>query len=63
MSDVVKNDVVKKVVYDKLVTKVNNIDTSEFVLKRQSRQIKRQSRIKKKNPNVAEKTRKQNSLN
>ena len=29
----VKNDVVKKTVYDKLVTNVNNIDTSEFVLK------------------------------
>ena len=33
LSDVVKNDVVKKAVYDKLVAKVNNIDTSEFVLK------------------------------
>ena len=33
LSDVVKNDVVKKTVYDKLVTKVNNIDTSGFVLK------------------------------
>ena len=33
LSDVVKNDVVKKNVYDKLVTKVNNIDTSGFVLK------------------------------
>ena len=33
LSDVVKNDVVKKDVYDKLVTKVNNIDTSRFVLK------------------------------
>ena len=33
LSDVVKNDVVKKVVYDKLVVKVNNIDTSDFVLK------------------------------
>ena len=32
-SDVVKNDVVKKDVYDKLVTKVNAIDTSRFVLK------------------------------
>ena len=29
----VKNDVVKKDVYDKLVAKVNNIDTSGFVLK------------------------------
>ena len=30
LSDVVKNDVVKKDVYDKLVTRVNNIDTSGF---------------------------------
>ena len=33
LSDVVKNDIVKKTVYDKLVEKVNNIDTSGFVLK------------------------------
>ena len=33
LSDVVKNDVVKKNVYDKIVTKVYNIDTSGFVLK------------------------------
>ena len=38
LSDVVKNDIVKKTVYDKLVAKVNaiplyNIDTSDFVLK------------------------------
>ena len=33
LSDVVKNDIVKKAVYEKLVAKVNNIDTSEFVLK------------------------------
>ena len=33
LSDVVKNDVVKKTVYDKLVEKVNNCDTSTFVLK------------------------------
>ena len=33
LSNVVKNDVVKKDVYDKLITKVNNIDTSGFVLK------------------------------
>ena len=32
-SDVVKNDVIKKTVNDKLVAKVNNIDTSDFVLK------------------------------
>ena len=33
LSDVVKNDIVKKTEYDKLVGKVNNIDTSKFVLK------------------------------
>ena len=33
LSDVVENDVVKKDVYDKLVAKVNSIDTSRFVLK------------------------------
>ena len=33
LSDVVKNDVVKKTVYDKLVVKVNIIDTSGFALK------------------------------
>ena len=33
MSDVVKHDVVKKAVYDKLAAKVNNNDTSAFVLK------------------------------
>ena len=32
-SDVVKTDVVKKTIYDKLVAKVNSIDTSRFVLK------------------------------
>ena len=33
LSDVVKNVVAKKDIYDKLVTKVNSIDTSGFVLK------------------------------
>ena len=33
LSDVVKNDVVKKTLYNKLVAKVHNIDTSDFVLK------------------------------
>ena len=31
--DIVKNDVVKKAAYEKLGVKVNNIDTSDFVLK------------------------------
>ena len=33
LSDVVKNDVIKKTVFDTLVAKVNNIDTSDFVWK------------------------------
>ena len=33
LNDVVKNDVVKNGVYDKLAAKVNNIDTCDFVLK------------------------------
>ena len=33
LSNEVKNDIVKKTVYDKLVTKVDNIDTTRFVLK------------------------------
>ena len=33
LSNVVKSDVVKKSDYDKLVAKINNIDTSGFVLK------------------------------
>ena len=33
LSDVVKNDAVKKATYDKLVAKVTNGDTNEFVLK------------------------------
>ena len=32
-SDVVKNDLVKKTVYEKLVAKVNRINTSGLVLK------------------------------
>ena len=33
VTHVVKNDVVKKTVFDKLVAKVNSIDTSGFALK------------------------------
>ena len=33
LSDVVKNSVVKKTVYDRLVAQVNSIDTNGFVLK------------------------------
>ena len=33
LSNALKNDAVKKAVYDKLAVKVNNMDTSDFVLK------------------------------
>ena len=33
LADVVKNNVVKKTVYDKLIAKVNNINNSIFILK------------------------------
>ena len=33
LSNVVKNDVVKKTEYNKLVTKADNIDTTNFVKK------------------------------
>ena len=36
LSSAVKNDVVKKSIYDKLVAKVNDIGTSGFVLKSKS---------------------------
>ena len=52
LSDVVKNDVVKKTVYDKLVAKVNNIDTSDFVLKTKYRTDK--TELEKKIPDVTD---------
>ena len=52
LSDVVKNDVVKKTVYDKLVAKVNNIDTNDFVLKTKYRTDK--TELEKKIPNVTD---------
>ena len=36
LSNVVKTDVAKKTVYNKLVAKVDDIDTSDFVLKSDS---------------------------
>ena len=50
LSDAVKNDVVKKTVYDKLVAKVDNIDTSDFVLKTMYNTDK--TELEKKIPNV-----------
>ena len=51
LSNVVKNDVVKKV-YDKLVAKVNNIDTSDFVLKTKYNTDK--TELEKEIPNVTD---------
>ena len=50
LSDIVKNDVVKKTVYDKLVANVDNIDTSDFVLKTKYQTDK--TELEKKIPNV-----------
>ena len=46
LSNVVKNDVVKKTVYDKLVAKVNSIDTSGFALKLSMTEINQKQKIK-----------------
>ena len=51
LSDVIKNDVVKKTVYDKLVAKVDNIDSSDFVLKTKYQTDKTELKIK--NPDVS----------
>ena len=48
--DVVKNDVVKKAVYNELTAKVNNIDTSDFVLKAKYQADK--AKLEKKIPDV-----------
>ena len=52
LSDVVKNDVAKKDVYDKLVAKVDNIDTSRFVLK--TKYDTGKSELENKMPDVAD---------
>ena len=47
LSDVLKNDVVKEIVYNKSVAKVDNFDTSDFVLKTKYNTEK--NRIRKEN--------------
>ena len=49
--NVVKNEVVKKAVYDKLVAKVHNIDTNRFVLKTKCDADK--TELEKKIPNTS----------
>ena len=61
LSDAVKNDVVKKAVYDKLVAKVNNIDTSDFVLKTKYQTDK--AKLEKEISDVTNFVKKQNLLN
>ena len=51
LSDVVKNDVFKKAVYDKLVAKASNVDTSGFLLKTKYDTDK--SEIENKIPNIS----------
>ena len=52
LRDVVKNDVVKKAVYNKLAAKVNVTDTSDFVLKTKYQTDK--TELEKKIPNVTD---------
>ena len=61
LSDAVKNDVVKKTVYHKLDAKVNNIDTSDFVLKTKYQTDK--TELEKKITDVTNFVKKTNSLN
>ena len=52
LSDAVKNDVVKKTAYDKLVAKVNNVDANDFVLRTKYNTDK--TVLEKKIPNVTD---------
>ena len=61
LSDAVKNDVINKTLYDELAAKVNNIDTSTFVLKAKYQTDK--TELKKEIPNVTDFVKKQDSLN
>ena len=61
LSDVVKNDVVKKTRYDKLVAKLDNIDTSDFLLLTKYNTDK--TELENKIPDVTGFIKKQNSLN
>ena len=52
LRDLVKHDVVKKTLYDKLVAKANNTDTSDFVLKTKYNTDK--TELEKKIPDVTD---------
>ena len=61
LSGEVKNDVVKKAAYEKLAAKLNNIVTSDFVLKAKYQTDK--TGLEKKIPDVIDLAKKKNSLN
>ena len=61
LSNVLKHDVVKKTVYNKLVTKGNNSDTSDFVLK--SKYNTDKSELENKTPNVTDFVKKTKLMN
>ena len=61
LRDVVKNDIVKKAVYEKLATKINNIDTRAFVLKTKYQTNK--TELEKTILDVTDFVKKQNTLN
>ena len=68
LSNVVKNDVIEKTEYNKLVTKVDNIDTTGFVLKfkydtDKSDLEKKISDAEKKIPNTSDLAKKKTDLN
>ena len=52
LSDFVKNNVVKKAVYNTLAARVNNIDTSKFVFKAKYQTDKAQ--LEKKIPDITD---------
>ena len=60
LSNAIKNDVVKKTDYNKLVTKVNNIDTSDFVSKTKYQTDKTET--KNKIPDTSDLVKKQTAI-
>ena len=61
LSDVVKNDYVKKSVYDQMATKVHNFDTRDYILKTKDQTDK--TELEKKISDVSYFVKKPNSLN
>ena len=60
LSHVPKYDVVKKAVYGKLAGKINNIETSGFILKTKYQADKKE--LENKIPEITDLVKKQNSL-